>query len=157
MLEDISFKGEYYDPDFFAFMDDTDLSIRSLLCGWSTRYNPTAVGRHVRGGSSSKLADFVYYLCLRNERLFYYKTFKADLNKFDPARSALDLVRKFTVPAAVREKAEAGFRELYPAAMERRKAFEGKHDFRNLEPFLLGSRVIFSAKEKIMRGFQTPH
>jgi len=75
MLEDIRIDEEYYDEDFFAFNEDPELSFHSALRGWTTFYLPSAVTRHVRGGSTSKMTEFLYYLNERNTRLFLRKGF----------------------------------------------------------------------------------
>jgi GT2 family glycosyltransferase len=75
MLEDIRIGEEYYDEDFFAFIEDVDLSFHAGVRGWTTLYLPSAVARHVRGGSTDKMTEFVYCLCERNTRLFLRKSF----------------------------------------------------------------------------------
>jgi GT2 family glycosyltransferase len=76
MLEDIRYKDEYYDEDYFAFVEDLDLSVCSILMGWKTLYTYEAVGYHVRGGSTSSMSDFVKFLNLRNSEMLYYKYFQ---------------------------------------------------------------------------------
>jgi GT2 family glycosyltransferase len=48
MIEDVSIKGEFFDPDFFAYREDADLAWRSQLLGWKCLYVPYAKGYHVR-------------------------------------------------------------------------------------------------------------
>jgi GT2 family glycosyltransferase len=76
MLEDIRIGDEYYDEDFFAFNEDVEISFHAALRGWTTLYLPPAVARHVRGGSTSKMTEFTYYLNERNTRLFLRKDFR---------------------------------------------------------------------------------
>jgi GT2 family glycosyltransferase len=76
MLEDIRLGEEYFDEDFFAFNEDPELSFHAALRGWTTLYVPSAVARHVRGGSTSKMTEFTYYLNERNTRLFLRKDFR---------------------------------------------------------------------------------
>jgi GT2 family glycosyltransferase len=75
MLEDIRIGDEYYDEDFFAFNEDVEMSFHSALRGWTTLYLPSAVARHVRGGSTCKMTEFKCYLNERNTRLFLRKGF----------------------------------------------------------------------------------
>jgi GT2 family glycosyltransferase len=75
MLEDICLDGEYYDEDFFAFAEDPELSLHSGIRGWRTLYVPTAVVRHVRGGSTATMSEFAYHLNERNMRLMLRKGF----------------------------------------------------------------------------------
>ncbi len=54
-----------FDPTFFMYYEDTDLSWRLALAGWRVLYAPTAVVRHHHGASSSiGSASFAYW----NER-----------------------------------------------------------------------------------------
>ena len=48
MIEDISPRGEFFDPDFFAYREDADVAWRAQLLGWRCIYTPNAVGWHVR-------------------------------------------------------------------------------------------------------------
>jgi len=48
MIEDISIRGEFFDPDFFAYREDADVAWRAQLLGWRCIYTPAAVGWHVR-------------------------------------------------------------------------------------------------------------
>lgn len=49
MLEDIVFRDEYFDEDFFAYYEDADLAWRAQLRGWKCKYAPKAIATHVRG------------------------------------------------------------------------------------------------------------
>lgn len=48
MLEDIKISNEYFDQDFFAYREETDLAWRAQLAGWKGVYAPTAVAYHYR-------------------------------------------------------------------------------------------------------------
>ncbi|MCZ6794737.1 MAG: glycosyltransferase family 2 protein [Planctomycetota bacterium] len=48
MLDDVRLEGEYLDSDYFAYMEDSDLSWRAQLRGWRCLYDPQAVAHHVR-------------------------------------------------------------------------------------------------------------
>lgn len=75
MLEDIRIGEEFYDEDFFAFVEDSEISFHAGIRGWRTLYLPSALVRHVRGGSSGKITEFSYYLNARNIMLFLRKDF----------------------------------------------------------------------------------
>lgn len=49
MLEDIKLNGEYFDEDFFIYVEDVDLCWRAQLYGWKALYAPAAVAYHQRG------------------------------------------------------------------------------------------------------------
>ncbi len=76
MLEDVRIGEEFYDEDFFAFVEDVELSFHAAMRGWTTLYLPSAVARHVRGGSSKRVSEFACYLNERNTRLFLRKDFR---------------------------------------------------------------------------------
>ena len=48
MIADISDRGSFFDPDFFAYREDADVAWRAQLLGWRCLYVPDAVGYHVR-------------------------------------------------------------------------------------------------------------
>ncbi|WP_110173284.1 glycosyltransferase family 2 protein [Luteitalea pratensis] len=48
MLEDIAFRGEYFDQAFFAYREDADLAWRAQWRGWSSLYVPAALAWHRR-------------------------------------------------------------------------------------------------------------
>lgn len=48
MIEDVAGTGEFFDPDFFAYREDADVSWRAQLLGWKCIYTPNAVAYHVR-------------------------------------------------------------------------------------------------------------
>ena len=73
MLEDIA-RGtgpgrEYLTEDLVAYFDDVELDLRARLRGWSTRYEPAAVGRHARAGASRRRRRRVRVLNLANHAL----------------------------------------------------------------------------------------
>lgn len=45
-------RGEVFDPRFFAFYEDLDLSWRLRRAGWRVAYRPEARGRHARGATA---------------------------------------------------------------------------------------------------------
>jgi GT2 family glycosyltransferase len=55
---------EYYDPDFFAYWEDLDLSWRMRLQGWQIQYQPSARVYHPRavGASPGGLRNFVTFV-----------------------------------------------------------------------------------------------
>lgn len=51
MLEDIKCDGEYFDEDFYIYVEDVDLCWRAQLYGWKAVYTPSAVAFHYRGAT----------------------------------------------------------------------------------------------------------
>lgn len=56
-LEDIRFRGEFFDEDFFAYKEDIDLCWRLRHRGWRVRYLPDAVVYHRRSTASGTRKD----------------------------------------------------------------------------------------------------
>jgi GT2 family glycosyltransferase len=48
MIADLSDRGHFFDPDFFAYREDADVAWRAQLLGWRCIYAPAAVAYHVR-------------------------------------------------------------------------------------------------------------
>ena len=48
MIRDVAERGEFFDPDFFAYREDADVAWRAQLLGWRCLYTPFAVAHHVR-------------------------------------------------------------------------------------------------------------
>lgn len=112
MLDDVGM----FDETFFNYYEDTDLSWRMRLRGWTVLYEPRAVVHHVHAGSSGEWSPFFTFHVDRN-RLFMIlknappgmvvRTFAqfAGLSGANAARAALSrLVR----PPAALERANQG-------------------------------------------------
>ncbi len=56
MLEDCKTSGGYFDRHFFAYIEDTDLSIRARLRGWKIMYEPRAVVYHKVASTTKKMS-----------------------------------------------------------------------------------------------------
>jgi GT2 family glycosyltransferase len=74
MLEDIVLitdEGrEYFDNDFVMYREDVDLAWRAQLFGWASRYEPAALGYHVRsfhlGRDRRQMDPFFRRISVRN-------------------------------------------------------------------------------------------
>ncbi|MCX5842556.1 MAG: glycosyltransferase [Deltaproteobacteria bacterium] len=75
MLEDVKIFGEYYDEDFFAYAEDTDLGWRARLRGWKCVYAPTAAVYHARSASSGNYSPMKAFLVERNRMWLEVKNF----------------------------------------------------------------------------------
>jgi len=82
------------DGDFFAYVEDTDLSLRAQLAGWRCRYVPTAVARHVGSASLSDQEDVRAQLCLRNYVFFLSKVYPGHLLLRNSPNIVVALVRE---------------------------------------------------------------
>ena len=64
---------DWFDDDFFLYYEDTDLSWRLRAAGWSIRYQPTAVVRHVHAASSVEWSPTFTFHTTRNRLLMLVK------------------------------------------------------------------------------------
>jgi GT2 family glycosyltransferase len=71
MLDEIGL----FDPDFFAYCEDTDLGLRACIAGWSAISVPSAVLRHHYSGTSGSHTPFKAYLVERNHLWVVMKLF----------------------------------------------------------------------------------
>jgi GT2 family glycosyltransferase len=69
MLEDVKVAGEYFDEDYFASFEDTDLDWRAVLRGWKSVYVPSAVGYHKRKAFDWNYTDEMIANSKRNKFL----------------------------------------------------------------------------------------
>jgi GT2 family glycosyltransferase len=68
-LEAVKLGGEeYFDPDFFAYWEDLDLSWRLRLRGYECMYVPEAIVEHARAASASKWGILHFREFLRHHR-----------------------------------------------------------------------------------------
>jgi len=75
MLEDIRIFDEYYDEDFFAYAEDTDLGWRARLRGWKCAYAPAALVYHAHSASAGTYSSLKAFLVERNRMWLEVKNF----------------------------------------------------------------------------------
>jgi GT2 family glycosyltransferase len=63
----------WFDEDFFLYYEDTDLSWRLRAAGWTIRYEPSAVVRHVHSASSVEWSPTFVFHTDRNRLLMLVK------------------------------------------------------------------------------------
>lgn len=141
MLEDIRYEDEYYDEDYFAFVEDLDLSVCATLLGWKTLYTYKALAYHVRGGSTSSMSDFVKYLNIRNSEIFFNKFFKNNKKVFI-YHFILKVLRYFTINKKIKKDVAISLKELKSKQLDKRLYFSKKISYIYLEPFLKNSYVL---------------
>jgi GT2 family glycosyltransferase len=76
MIDDISFQGEFFDDDFFAYREDADVAWRAQLLGWKCLYVPDAVAYHVRSvlpSNRSQLSPVINMHSVKNRWLLRIK------------------------------------------------------------------------------------
>lgn len=62
-----------FDEDFFAYLEDVDLSFRTQLAGWKIRYVPESLAYHQIAGTSSRVSGFATRQQCRNAPLLLLK------------------------------------------------------------------------------------
>jgi GT2 family glycosyltransferase len=70
-----------FDPTFFAYYEDSDLSWRAARAGWVTVTAPGSVIRHAFGGSGGSRSPGFFFLNYRNWLLTVLRNAEADLRR----------------------------------------------------------------------------
>jgi len=82
MIGDISVRGNFFDPDFFAYREDADVAWRAQLLGWRCIYAPSAEAWHVRSmipGNRHSVAPVINMHSVKNRFLMRIKNSTAGL------------------------------------------------------------------------------
>jgi GT2 family glycosyltransferase len=72
-LKDVSIDGEYFDNEFFSYLEDVDLDYRLTLGGYEARYVPDAVAWHAGGGSEGRKSFSIRFKAHMNRYLIWIK------------------------------------------------------------------------------------
>lgn len=64
-----------FDPDFFAYGDDTDIGLKSRLAGWTCMLVPNAIVYHQSSATAGKYSPMKAYLVERNRLWILIKYF----------------------------------------------------------------------------------
>jgi GT2 family glycosyltransferase len=62
-----------FDEDFFAYVEDSDISFRAQLAGWKIFYEPRAEAYHHINATSSRVHGFHAYHTMKNLPLLFWK------------------------------------------------------------------------------------
>lgn len=62
--------GEVFDPEFFAYFEDSDLSLRLKKAGWRLLYEPESVVRHYGSATAGVQSAFQVFHATRNRFWF---------------------------------------------------------------------------------------
>ena len=118
-----------YDQKYFAYFEDTDLSLRARLLGYRCRYTPASVLNHVHCGSGVEHSDYF----VRNVT-YSHLIFRSKLMPKREWRSVLDEYRSLA------------YQQF--AQYETDRSFEGKPHLRSYlrylksYPYFLGNRLF---------------
>ncbi len=124
-----------FDPSFFLYYEDTDLSWRLQLGGWRVRYAPDAVVRHVHGASTDVSSKAFAFYNERNRLLMLAKCAPRSLALKEVLRFAgitvvlpirrltrVDIPKGHQFRVATRVRALASFAGMLPAVLKKRRA-----------------------------------
>ena len=124
-----------FDPSFFLYYEDTDLSWRLQLGGWRVRYAPDAVVRHVHAASSDVSSPAFAFYNERNRLLMLAKCAPASLAAKEVLRFAgitlvlpvrrlmrVDIPKGHQFRTATRMRALASFTRMLPSVLAKRRA-----------------------------------
>jgi hypothetical protein len=148
----------YFDDDFFLYYEDTDLSWRLRSAGWSIRYEPGAVTRHIHAASSVEWSPFFSFHVDRNRLLMLTKNATADLAAREVLRyplttaslAARELARSRHTrrrppvrPTLLRLRVIASYLRLLPRMLVRRRRLTrmATVDRRQLQAYWLAPRA----------------
>jgi GT2 family glycosyltransferase len=143
-----------FDEDFFLYYEDTDLSWRLRTLGWSIRYQPSAVVRHIHSASSVEWSPLFVFHTDRNRLLMLTKNARAGLAVREVLRYpittvkyvARDLIRaRFARrrppvrPTLLRLRVLGSYLRLLPKMLVRRRrlAARARVDRKHLERWLV--------------------
>ena len=123
-INEIRWKDEFFDEDFFAYKEDIDLAWRLQRRGWTIRYEPSLVALHhreIRAVSSSNnffvarnhrnRSQRISYLSLRNHLMMLMKHERAETFVRDGYRIVWQEFKKFFFLLLMQPKSLAGIRD----------------------------------------------
>ena len=124
-----------FDPSFFLYYEDTDLSWRLQLGGWRVRYAPDAVVRHVHGASTDVTSKAFAFYNERNRLLMLAKCAPRSLAVKEVLRftgitvvlpirrlTRVDIPKGHQFRVATRVRALASFTRMLPGVLAKRRA-----------------------------------
>lgn len=140
-LEDVEYENTYFDEDFFAYCEDTDLALRLRRAGWNSYYCPKAIMYHYRGGTNEPLSDFTIYHTWRNSTWTIFKNLpkRYIIKKFpilfasELAQISINLVRRKTIILKAKWDAYKEIRYF----MNKHKNIKKNVPFSNLEKWFI--------------------
>ena len=110
---------DWFDDDFFLYYEDTDLSWRLRAAGWTIRYEPQAVVRHVHSATSVEWSPTFVFHTDRNRLLMLVKNASALMALREVGRYPLTTASMGL--RATRQAARARSRPAGPPVMPSRR------------------------------------
>jgi GT2 family glycosyltransferase len=135
-----------FDQDFFLYYEDTDLSWRLRSLGWSIRYQPQAVVRHIHSASSVEWSPLFVFHTDRNRLLMLTKNARAGLALREVLRYPLT-----TASLALRELARARHTRRRPPVRPTLLRLRVLGSYLRLLPVMLARRQRLAARAVVGR------
>jgi GT2 family glycosyltransferase len=127
MLEDVAFEGEYFDEQFFTYMEDVDLAWRARLLGWKAWYEPGVQAFHTRRfrpGGRGRMEKEIRRIAVKNRYLLLLKNEGSEEWRRDWWRVRLYDLQIFGYILLL-EQSSVGAWSLYRGQRERDLAWRG--------------------------------
>jgi GT2 family glycosyltransferase len=135
-----------FDDDFFMYYEDTDLAWRMRALGWSIRYLPDSVVRHIHAASSEEWSPFFVFHVDRNRLLLLTKNARLGLAAREVLRYPLT-----TASLALRAVAQARHTRRRPPLRPTLLRVKVMGSYLRLLPMMLGRRWEVSRRSKVDR------
>jgi GT2 family glycosyltransferase len=135
-----------FDEDFFLYYEDTDLSWRLRTLGWSIRYQPSAVVRHIHSASSVEWSPLFVFHTDRNRLLMLTKNARAGLATREVLRYPLT-----TLSLALREAARSRHTRRRPPLRPTLLRLRVLGSYLRLLPKMLVRRRRLAARARVDR------
>lgn len=147
MLDEIGF----FDPDFFAYGDDTDVGLKARLAGWRCLYVPTAVVYHRSSATAGRYSPFKAYLVERNRVWILVKYFPLRYILLSPFYTILRWI--FQLYGAVTGKGSAGkFAEEFSLLKLARVFLRAYIDAIKGLPGMITKRAVMKKNKRVTTG-----
>jgi GT2 family glycosyltransferase len=135
-----------FDDDFFMYYEDTDLAWRLRALGWTIRYLPDSVVRHIHAASSEEWSPFFVFHVDRNRLLLLTKNARAGLAAREVLRYPLT-----TASLALRAVAQARHTRRRPPLRPTLLRLKVMGSYLRLLPAMLVRRFEISRRAKVDR------
>jgi GT2 family glycosyltransferase len=135
-----------FDEDFFLYYEDTDLSWRLRTLGWSIRYQPSAVVRHIHSASSVEWSPLFVFHTDRNRLLMLTKNARAGQATREVLRYPLT-----TLSLALREAARSRHTRRRPPLRPTLLRLRVLGSYLRLLPVMLARRQRLAARARVGR------
>ena len=137
----------FFDDDFFLYYEDTDLAWRLRALGWSIRYEPRAVVRHIHSASSKEWSPLFTFHVDRNRLLMLTKNASPGLAVREVLRYPLT-----TASLALREAARARHTRRRPPLRPTLLRLRVCASYLRLLPAMLARRRDLARRARVGRG-----